>query len=50
MHEVQKQYYQLCGPVGLSYALFALLLLVSEGFKCVETCRNDTSTSLNSET
>jgi hypothetical protein len=50
VYEVPKQSYQLCGPIGVSYDLFALLfLLVFEVLKCFEKWGNDTSTSLNAE-
>jgi hypothetical protein len=49
MYEVPKQSHLLFGPVGASYALFALLFYFLEVFKCFETSWNDITTSLNSE-
>jgi hypothetical protein len=50
MFEVSKQSYQLCGPVGVSYAKFAFLLFVLELCEFFATCWNDIAISLNSET
>jgi hypothetical protein len=38
MYEVQKQFYQLFGPVGVWYAFFALIFFVLEVLTCFETC------------
>jgi hypothetical protein len=48
MFEVSKQSYQLCGPVGVSYATFAFLLFVLELSEVFATCWNDITISMNS--